>query len=77
MTKYNVKAPKFFVGQTVNFIHHNKNMMYGKIVCVETHYKQKAESQDTDGYHVYAINTPTSKMRSVWVGEQWIDGVIS
>ena len=77
MSKYNVKPPKYFVGQTVNFIHHNKNMLFGKIVRVETHYSQKSESPDTDGYHVYAINTPTSKSRSVWIGEQWINGVIS
>lgn len=74
---YELKAPRFFVGQTVNFLHHNKNMLVGKIVSVETHYSTKRDAVNPHGYHVYAITTPTAKKRSVWIGEQYIDGVVS
>lgn len=74
---YELNPPRYFVGQTVNFLHHNKNMLVGKIVSVETHYSTIRDTVNPHGYHIYAITTPTAKKRNVWIGEHHIDGVVS
>jgi len=73
--KYDLKPPIYFVGQTVNYLHHNKRMMYGKITYIETHYG-KRDNDTPYGYHIYAIVNPNAK-RSFWIGEQYVSGVIS
>lgn len=74
---YALTNPKFFVGQTVTFVHHNKRTMTGRIVLVETHYSRKLDQSVVSGRHSYAVSTPTAKKRSVWVGESNILGVVS
>lgn len=51
-------------------------MLVGKIVRVETHYGKKSGTKNPHGYHIYAITTPTAKKRSVWIGEEYISGVV-
>lgn len=75
--KYQLKTPKYFVGQEVEFLHHNGKRKVGRVVSVETHYSCKIEdSQLKYGYHIYAINTPTSKKRSVWIAERYVLSLI-
>lgn len=74
--KYDLKAPIYFVGQTVNFTHHNKSVLYGTICSVKTSYNNRVEGRNPYGYHIYGILTPTAKKRAVWVGESSISGVV-
>lgn len=72
--KYDLKEPKYFVGQTVNYLHHNKNMLVGRIVSVQTSYSKREYA--TIGYHIYGILNEGNK-RAFWIGEQYIDSVVA
>lgn len=68
--KYEIKPPKYSIGDNVNFTHHNGNVHNGEIVYCETHYNADRYS------HIYCINKEGNK-RSLWISEKKIIGSLN
>jgi hypothetical protein len=67
---YKVVAPKYCIGDTVNYTHHNGSVHTGKIAYCETHYN------NDNYYHIYCVYKSGAK-RASWVGEAKILEVVS
>lgn len=64
--KYNYNSPLYFVGDTVQFENHKRNLEIGQIVHVTTKY-----GYNYNAYHVYSIMME-GKQRRVHIAERYI-----